>query len=95
MKTTVIRVLDSIMTTVYHTCIRVLDSIMTTVYPFLSKILLHDNQYPVAPLYYLLLVLFQATIGIDFLSKTMYLEDRTVSFQSFQLLQDCRVPLSK
>ena len=23
---------------------------------------------------------FQATIGIDFLSKTMYLEDRTVSF---------------
>ena len=23
---------------------------------------------------------YQATIGIDFLSKTMYLEDRTVSF---------------
>lgn len=26
-----------------------------------------------------LIILFQATIGIDFLSKTMYLEDRTVS----------------
>ncbi len=26
-------------------------------------------------------VLFQATIGIDFLSKTMYLEDRTVRLQ--------------
>lgn len=25
--------------------------------------------------------LFQATIGIDFLSKTMYLEDRTVRLQ--------------
>lgn len=24
---------------------------------------------------------YQATIGIDFLSKTMYLEDRTVSYQ--------------
>lgn len=28
---------------------------------------------------YLCLICFQATIGIDFLSKTMYLEDRTVS----------------
>lgn len=27
--------------------------------------------------------MFQATIGIDFLSKTMYLEDRTVSFVIF------------
>jgi hypothetical protein len=27
----------------------------------------------------ILCFLFQATIGIDFLSKTMYLEDRTVS----------------
>ena len=27
--------------------------------------------------------LFQATIGIDFLSKTMYLEDRTVSLYFF------------
>lgn len=26
-----------------------------------------------------ILFLLQATIGIDFLSKTMYLEDRTVS----------------
>ncbi len=26
---------------------------------------------------------YQATIGIDFLSKTMYLEDRTVSFHFF------------
>jgi Ras-related protein Rab-6A len=26
-------------------------------------------------------VLLQATIGIDFLSKTMYLEDRTVRLQ--------------
>ena len=25
-------------------------------------------------------IVFQATIGIDFLSKTMYLEDRTVSY---------------
>lgn len=29
---------------------------------------------------HVLLNYFQATIGIDFLSKTMYLEDRTVSF---------------
>ena len=29
----------------------------------------------------LLLLLLQATIGIDFLSKTMYLEDRTVRLQ--------------
>uniref|UniRef100_A0A673Z993 RAB6A, member RAS oncogene family n=1 Tax=Salmo trutta TaxID=8032 RepID=A0A673Z993_SALTR len=28
---------------------------------------------------------YQATIGIDFLSKTMYLEDRTVSFVRLQL----------
>ncbi len=28
---------------------------------------------------------FQATIGIDFLSKTMYLEDRTVSKMFFVL----------
>ncbi|KAJ8310614.1 hypothetical protein KUTeg_012479 [Tegillarca granosa] len=27
---------------------------------------------------------YQATIGIDFLSKTMYLEDRTVNANSFQ-----------
>lgn len=30
-------------------------------------------------MYNYLFILFQATIGIDFLSKTMYLEDRTVS----------------
>lgn len=29
------------------------------------------------------LFVFQATIGIDFLSKTMYLEDRTVSEVKF------------
>ena len=29
----------------------------------------------------IILTLFQATIGIDFLSKTMYLEDRTVRLQ--------------
>ena len=28
---------------------------------------------------------FQATIGIDFLSKTMYLEDRTVCMLHFYL----------
>lgn len=28
-----------------------------------------------------MLNIFQATIGIDFLSKTMYLEDRTVRLQ--------------
>lgn len=27
-------------------------------------------------------ILLQATIGIDFLSKTMYLEDRTVSMNA-------------
>lgn len=31
----------------------------------------------------LFVVCFQATIGIDFLSKTMYLEDRTVSYSFF------------
>ena len=30
--------------------------------------------------------LFQATIGIDFLSKTMYLEDRTVGLLNYLLL---------
>ena len=29
---------------------------------------------------------YQATIGIDFLSKTMYLEDRTVRLQLWTLL---------
>ena len=30
-------------------------------------------------MYVLIVLIVQATIGIDFLSKTMYLEDRTVS----------------
>lgn len=32
------------------------------------------------------MVVLQATIGIDFLSKTMYLEDRTVSPAHFILI---------
>ena len=37
--------------------------------------------------YGFLLYVFQATIGIDFLSKTMYLEDRTVCASLF----NCRL----
>lgn len=33
----------------------------------------------------IILFVFQATIGIDFLSKTMYLEDRTVSEVKFKM----------
>ncbi|KAA3471259.1 Ras-related GTP-binding family protein [Gossypium australe] len=45
-----------------------------------------DNTYqipfpPIVSLFYSLLSVNQATIGIDFLSKTMYLEDRTVRLQ--------------
>lgn len=32
--------------------------------------------------------IFQATIGIDFLSKTMYLDDRTVSTKSWYFIVD-------
>lgn len=35
--------------------------------------------YLVSWFFYSIIPIFQATIGIDFLSKTMYLEDRTVS----------------
>lgn len=37
-------------------------------------------------LIYVVLCLLQATIGIDFLSKTMYLEDRTVRLQLWYVL---------
>ena len=45
-----------------------------------------DNTYQVSlkihdSFNYLILVILKATIGIDFLSKTMYLEDRTVRLQ--------------
>lgn len=36
---------------------------------------------------------YQATIGIDFLSKTMYLEDRTVRLQLWDTAgQECVLP---
>lgn len=42
----------------------------------------------------IILTLLQATIGIDFLSKTMYLDDRTVRLQIWDSAgQEC-VPLS-
>lgn len=41
-------------------------------------LLVHKNLTNIHINYYYLIL--QATIGIDFLSKTMYLEDRTVSF---------------
>lgn len=42
--------------------------------------LIEDGYEYVFILLFIYLTHFQATIGIDFLSKTMYLEDRTVSF---------------
>lgn len=38
---------------------------------------------------------YQATIGIDFLSKTMYLEDRTVSVSLLLFLQKIVYKFSK
>lgn len=37
---------------------------------------------------------YQATIGIDFLSKTMYLEDRTVRLQLWDTAGQVRSPLA-
>lgn len=43
--------------------------LLVCLFPFFSFALIHHK------------ILIQATIGIDFLSKTMYLEDRTVRLQ--------------